>query len=151
METKRKIEILLDVKWRLENIFCHFTDDIDDSLDNQFNAWSDFVPQIERWMEEFTPAELDTDSVALFLMDFLYDEIDRIHERILSDFKENGEKVWGLAAEISNEKWFNLCVWKEDWEYICHKENLCESLSMCYELLKKHGVEILDPPRWKGV
>lgn len=136
MQNARKIEILLDVKWRLEGIFCHLTSDREDALDNQFKAWDVFIPQIECYLEEFLPCELDTDPLALLLMDFVYDEVDLIREGLIDETYEDGRNVWGLYKEDNYE-----CIktWVDDFP--------SESLKLVNAMLEELGV-IAEPPRW---
>lgn len=140
MELERRIEILSDVKWRLESIFCYFTDDRESALDNQFKAWDDFLPIIERYLDEFSVEELDTDPLALLLMDEVYDEVDLIREGSLHVADEKGRHVWGLYMEnIEDPEKADITTWEGDYP--------CQCLEKVREMLARYGME-LDPPRW---
>lgn len=142
MDKERKAEILFDVKWRLENIFCHFTDDRDSALDNQFKAFDDFVPMLEHYLGEFAESELDTDPVALLLMDFVYDEVDLIREGVIDEVEEDGKNVWGLYMEnVENPTKAAIKTWNGDYK--------CESLGLVNDLIEKMGLQ-KEPPRWVG-
>ena len=140
MNNARKIEILEEARWRLENIFLFFTDNIEDATDNQFKAWDIFVPLVEKWMDEFSADDFSTNEVAIYLSEILYPDIDRIREGKLSD----GTYGLYLEATCDNEK-VELRTWvNEYW---------VESLFDIYPLLEKLYEEEkisanTDPKNW---